>query len=98
MTRASIVTSGSMQMMQFHHLTSVSSSLVCSVDIQGSNSPVLQYDDLLLAAAEPRIDVLAQFAQLLQADAGDARLQVEYPVVLGGEEKEWENGLIVVYW
>lgn len=44
--------------------------------------PVLQYDDLLLAAAEPRVDVLAQFTQLLQADGGDARLQVEYPVVL----------------
>lgn len=57
------------------------------------HSPVLQYDDLLLAAAEPRIDMLAQFTEFLQADAGDARLQVEYPVVLRGGIEENQNGV-----
>lgn len=52
-------------------------------------SPVLEHHDFLLAAAEPRVDVLAQFAQLLQADAGDARLQVEYPVVLESAKETW---------
>lgn len=49
------------------------------------NSPILKDDDFFTTTSQPRVHVLAQFAQFFQRYRRDARLQIEQFVILKAE-------------